>query len=70
MYYLRSRSVFTNGEGLCREFVKTVGSGVSTSFWGECWVGDECFKFRFNRLFRISVQKESLISECGFWDLK
>lgn len=57
-----------NGEGLCCEFVKTVGSGESTSFWVESWVGGESSKFRFNHLYMIIVQKESRDGECGYWD--
>ena len=34
---------------------KMVGNGASTLFWLNCWLGDECRRDRFPRLFSIST---------------
>lgn len=33
----------------------------------DVWVGDVSFKVKFNRLFRLSVQREALVNNCGSW---
>ena len=46
---------------------KKIGNGVATLFWLDHWLGDECLKDRFPRLFSISIQKHCFISEMGCW---
>lgn len=47
----------STGVGLCREFNRVVDNGERTKIWGDCWIGEESFKIKFSRLFRISSQK-------------
>lgn len=46
---------------------RVVGNGENTLFWWHKWVGSECLKDRFNRLFRLSLDKEAKIFEMGEW---
>lgn len=45
-----------------------LGEGSKTRFWLDKWVGESTLKARFPRLFQISLQREDLISNMGFWD--
>ena len=45
-----------------------VGNGLKTKFWDDLWIGDKRLRDKFLRLFSISLQKQSMIAECGFWD--
>jgi hypothetical protein len=47
---------------------KRVGSGNSTKFWKEVWLGNQSLEARFSRLFGISTQKEALVSEVAYWE--
>ncbi|MCH82386.1 LINE-1 reverse transcriptase like, partial [Trifolium medium] len=44
---------------------KKVGSGDSTTFWNEVWIGDQSLRHRFPRLFGISMQQQSMIQDVG-----
>jgi hypothetical protein len=44
---------------------KKVGSGDSTLFWNEVWVGNQTLRQRFQRLFVISLQQNEVISKVG-----
>jgi hypothetical protein len=46
-----------------RNVVKIVGNGECTSFWRDVWAGGISLKDRFPRLYLISEQKESTVSE-------
>jgi hypothetical protein len=46
---------------------KTLGNGQSTYFWKEVWLEDQRLDLKFPRLFGISTQKDSLISDMGSW---
>ncbi|KAL8535589.1 hypothetical protein ACS0TY_011282 [Phlomoides rotata] len=54
--------------GLRAEFTKEVGERNNIVFWQDYWVDGECLKVKFNRLYRLSEQKEAVISEMGCWD--
>lgn len=56
-----------NGNGLRGSFYKKLGRGEGTSFWSDLWVGDTCLMEEFPRLFRLSCQKGSSVSEMGCW---
>lgn len=56
-----------DGVGLRGSFCKKLGKGDGTSFWGDLWVGDSCLKDLFPRLYRLSCQKMSSVSEMGCW---
>ncbi|KAL8529791.1 hypothetical protein ACS0TY_007014 [Phlomoides rotata] len=57
-----------HGEEIRKEFYKSVGNGNSTLFWHDRWSEMESLKVRFNRLFRLSLQKYSQIREMGQWE--
>jgi hypothetical protein len=44
-----------------------IGSGNTTGFWSNVWVGGVTLKARFPRLFGISTQQEKLVCEVGGW---
>ncbi|MCI03482.1 putative non-LTR retroelement reverse transcriptase, partial [Trifolium medium] len=64
-----------NNNWFAQSVVKKLGNGMSTSFWGEVWVGDLALKDRFPRLFSISIQKEATVAalrsdtDIGSWNL-
>ncbi|KAL4286752.1 hypothetical protein AHAS_Ahas19G0117600 [Arachis hypogaea] len=45
-----------------------VGDGRRTRFWEDVWLCCGALKDRFLRLFSVSIQKGSVIGDCGFWD--
>lgn len=55
------------GEGMHAGFAKIIGNAEGTKFVSDVWTGDFTLKVKFNRLFRISAQRESLVSECENW---
>jgi hypothetical protein len=46
---------------------KKLGSGNTTRFWEDVWVGDQSLEHRFPRLFSISTQHDVLIRNLGSW---
>jgi hypothetical protein len=44
---------------------KKIGNGNSTSFWDEVWIGDQALRYRFPRLFGISLQRDEVIGRMG-----
>lgn len=49
---------------------KKVGSGVSTSFWGDPWLGSISLKIKFQRFFSISqIQNVTMgeVGRCNWW---
>ncbi|XP_019418409.1 PREDICTED: uncharacterized protein LOC109329191 [Lupinus angustifolius] len=46
---------------------RRVGSGQSTLFWRDIWVGGECLKNCFERLFQVTLNKDACISSMGEW---
>ncbi|WJX12391.1 hypothetical protein P8452_02899 [Trifolium repens] len=46
---------------------KKVGSGDSTFFWDEAWIGNQTLRQRFPRLYGISTQKLETIQRMGSW---
>ncbi|GKU86149.1 hypothetical protein SLEP1_g712 [Rubroshorea leprosula] len=47
--------------------VKTVGEGNDTFFWHEKWCGDAPFREKFNRLFRLTKDKDVVVKNMGEW---
>lgn len=45
-----------------------MGDGGNTSFWEENWVGDQCLKNKFPRLFNLCNEKESSVRDRGVWE--
>ncbi|GKV53518.1 hypothetical protein SLEP1_g60039, partial [Rubroshorea leprosula] len=55
-------------EGWFRKGVKkVVGEGNDTLFWYDRWLGEYPLKDKFNRLFRLSMKKDAIISDMGEW---
>ncbi|GLT65802.1 hypothetical protein SLA2020_382120 [Shorea laevis] len=52
---------------LLRELEKDIGEGNDTLFWHDKWCGDVSFREKFNRLFRLSENKEMLVKDMGEW---
>lgn len=46
---------------------KNVGAS-STKFWEDCWLGDGKLMNAYPRLYSISLQRQELIYNMGFWD--
>lgn len=46
---------------------RVVGNGANTFFWKHKWIGDECLKNKFSRLFRLSLDKDVKVCEMGVW---
>lgn len=44
-----------------------MGNGLSIKFWSDVWLGSECLKDCFPRLYQVSSQKEANISQMGEW---
>nr|GEY77293.1 RNA-directed DNA polymerase, eukaryota, reverse transcriptase zinc-binding domain protein [Tanacetum cinerariifolium] len=42
---------------------KAIENGNNSSFWHEKWIGDECFKVTFNRLYNLELQKDISITK-------
>ncbi|KAK7281927.1 hypothetical protein RIF29_10309 [Crotalaria pallida] len=45
-----------------------VASGNKTRFWLDKWLDNETLKTKFPTLFSVSIQKEEVIANMGFWD--
>ncbi|GKV19324.1 hypothetical protein SLEP1_g29604 [Rubroshorea leprosula] len=59
----------SDSEGWLSENIeKVVREGSKTLFWLDKWAGPIPLKSRFNRLFRISGDKDALISTMGEWE--
>ncbi|GJT21946.1 hypothetical protein Tco_0891883 [Tanacetum coccineum] len=55
---LKSKGV--NLLGFCK---KVIGNGNNSNFWYDKWLGDICFKVKFNRLFNLDLQKDALVAQ-------
>ncbi|MED6135411.1 hypothetical protein PIB30_046225 [Stylosanthes scabra] len=44
-----------------------VGNGKIIKFWVDRWIREVELKEKFPRLFRNSLQKNSVIDKCGYW---
>ncbi|GLT77628.1 hypothetical protein SLA2020_491960 [Shorea laevis] len=59
----------TRFKGWLKEgIVKVVGEGNETYFWEDRWVGERPLKEKYERLYRIAVKQEVLVSRMGKWD--
>lgn len=47
--------------------MKEVGNGKKMKFWMETWTGEVRLRDKFQRLYNLSEQKQSMISEMGKW---
>lgn len=56
------------GGGLCRDFKRIIGNGAGTLFWKDCWDDEGLLRVKFNRLFRLSLQKNYSIRKMGHWE--
>ena len=45
-----------------------IGDGCNTLFWEDLWLGEFSLKDKFSRLFSVSLQKNSLVSNFRFRD--
>ncbi|KAL4286877.1 hypothetical protein AHAS_Ahas19G0130100 [Arachis hypogaea] len=45
-----------------------VGNGTKTKFWHDLWVQEGRLKEVFPSLYRVTLNTECSISECGIWD--
>lgn len=61
------RGILNVGDCLV-SFQKILGIVRILLFWSDKWAGEFSLKERFNRLFRISVQRESVVNEMGVWE--
>ncbi|GKB80383.1 putative RNA-directed DNA polymerase, eukaryota, reverse transcriptase zinc-binding domain protein [Tanacetum coccineum] len=56
--YLHSHSI------LPKDYLKChIGNGTSIRFWKDIWLGDEPLCSRYNRLFRLDINENCLLSE-------
>ncbi|GJW87744.1 hypothetical protein Tco_0163084 [Tanacetum coccineum] len=55
---LKSKGV--NLLGFCK---KVIGNGNNSNFWYDKWLGDICFKVKFNRLFNLDLQKDASVAQ-------
>lgn len=53
---------------VCNGISKRVSDGRGTFLWEDLWVGEVSLMQRFPRLYPISLQKRTLIADCGVWD--
>ena len=53
---------------IAKGMVKKMGSGGSTMFWKDTWLGNSPLGSRFLRLFSISIQKFNKFVDMGCWD--
>ncbi|XP_071686935.1 uncharacterized protein [Rutidosis leptorrhynchoides] len=44
-------------------FSRSIGDGANTSFWDDIWNGNLCFKNRFNRLYRLEINKDASVKD-------
>ena len=44
-----------------------MGNGISTLFWSDLWIGNIYLKVRFPRLFLVSIEKGSYVTDMGIW---
>lgn len=51
------------GDWFDNNISRVVGNGRGTSFWHDIWVGEIPLKFKFPRLFELSVDKECSVEE-------
>lgn len=47
---------------------KKIGSGSSSYFWHDLWLGAEPLKIKFPKIFSITTFPAATIQNCGFWD--
>lgn len=63
------RSIFhavrVGGEGC--EFKKVLPDGGDTRFWKQFWANSELLGVKFNKLFRLSEQRENSVREMENW---
>ena len=45
--------------------MRSVGNGMTTSFWNDKWRGERCFRLKYSRLFLVSNQREAMVGEVG-----
>lgn len=56
---------------LKHSLIVKLGTGEKVSFWKDIWIDDQPLqprKERFLRLFLISIQKDCLLNDMGFWN--
>ena len=56
--YLHSRNLIPKDVLKC-----TIGSRSTIRFWKDLWIGDEPLKVRYNRLFRLDLNEDCLLSD-------
>jgi len=44
-----------------------LGNGKGILLWEDIWVGNVALKGKYPRLFSLSINKESLLEDCGNW---
>ncbi|XP_071692610.1 uncharacterized protein [Rutidosis leptorrhynchoides] len=55
------------GISLNNSFVRCVGEGRDILFWEDTWAGDQCFKDKFSRLYRLEENKHVMVNERVSW---
>ncbi|CAJ2675195.1 unnamed protein product [Trifolium pratense] len=58
-------SVVESKKWLAESISRKVGNGETTSFWLDKWVGNSTLASLFPRLFSISIDKQSMVSDLG-----
>ncbi|KAL8544462.1 hypothetical protein ACS0TY_004859 [Phlomoides rotata] len=56
------------GRGVCNDIYKVIGNGEGTDFWRDIWAGDVPLCEKFNRLYRLSTQREDRVGDMGIWE--
>ncbi|KAL8512922.1 hypothetical protein ACS0TY_019182 [Phlomoides rotata] len=54
--------------GVCNDIYKVIGNGEGTDFWRDIWAGDVPLCENFNRLYRLSTQREDRVGDMGIWE--
>ncbi|XP_071740751.1 uncharacterized protein [Rutidosis leptorrhynchoides] len=52
----------------CESFKLYIGDSSTFKFWDDLWLGDKCFKDRFNRLYRLKTDKDALVRDRITWN--
>ncbi|XP_071728610.1 uncharacterized protein [Rutidosis leptorrhynchoides] len=55
------------GYNLNNSFLRNIGEGRDVLFWEDLWVGDQCLKDKFPRLYHLEEVKDAKVSDRVSW---
>lgn len=56
-----------SGEWFSNAVVRKLGDGNTVRFWLDTWIGNAPLAVRFDRLYQLSSQKQSVLADMGSW---